>query len=99
MPLRRCLSDPTPATKLYKLWLEQSLFNKQLSVRVGQLAADGDFLVLEGVDEWFLDGSLGWPALLAFDLPNGGPEYPLATPGIRLLFTPDESRGLKLALR
>ena len=51
--------EATPATKLYELWLEQSLFNKQLSVRVGQLAADGDFIVLEGVDDWFLDGSWG----------------------------------------
>src|SRR5690349_16153759 len=56
--------EATPATKLYELWLQQSLFNKRLSVRVGQLAADGDFFVLEGVDDWFLDGSWGWPTLL-----------------------------------
>ena len=56
--------EATPATKLYELWLEQSLFNKHLSVRVGQLAADGDFFVLEGVDDWFLDGSWGWPSLI-----------------------------------
>ena len=36
-------TEATPATKLYELWLQQSLFNKRLSVRVGQLAADGDF--------------------------------------------------------
>ncbi len=90
--------EATPATRLYELWLQQSLFNKHLSVRVGQLAADGDFFVLEGVDDWFLDGSWGWPSLFAADLPNGGPSYPLATPGIRVLFTPHENYGLKIAL-
>ena len=90
--------EATPATKLYELWLEQSLFNKRISVRVGQLAADGDFFVLEGVDDWFIDGSWGWPSLFAADLPNGGPSYPLATPGVRVLFAPEENYGLKVAL-
>jgi porin len=91
-------TEATPATKLYELWLQQSLFNKHLSVRVGQLAADGDFFVLEGVGDWFLDGSWGWPTLFDADLPNGGPSYPLATPGIRVLFSPRENYGLKIAL-
>ncbi|MGC1345192.1 MAG: carbohydrate porin, partial [Methyloceanibacter sp.] len=30
-------TEATPATKLYELWLQQSLFNKHLSVRVGSL--------------------------------------------------------------
>jgi len=90
-------TEATPATKLYELWLQQSLFNKRLSVRVGQLAADGDFFVLEGFDDWFLDGSWGWPTLFDADLPNGGPSYPLATPGIRILLTPRENYGLKIA--
>jgi len=89
--------EATPATKLYALWLQQSLFNERLSVRVGQLAADGDFLVSVG-GAYFLDGTWGWPTLLAADLPSGGPAYPLATPGARVLFSPNENLGLKAAV-
>ena len=53
-----------------------------------RLFADGDFFVLEGVDDWFIDGSWGWPSLFAADLPNGGPSYPLATPGARCCSLP-----------
>jgi porin len=89
--------EATSATKLYELWLQQSLFNERLSVRVGQLAADGDFLVSVG-GAYFLDGTWGWPTLLAADLPSGGPAYPLATPGVRVLFSPNENFGLKAAV-
>ena len=33
------------ATRLFQLWLEQSLFNDTVSVRVGQLAADEEFFL------------------------------------------------------
>jgi porin len=89
--------EATPATKLYELWLQQGLFNEHLYVRVGQLAADGDFLVSVG-GAYFLDGTWGWPTLLAADLPSGGPAYPLATPGVRVLFSPNENFGLKAAV-
>ena len=92
------MTEATPATKLYELWLQQSLFNERLFVRVGQLAADGDFLVSVG-GAYFLDGTGGWPTLLAADLPSGGPAYPLATPGVRVfLFSSNENLGLKAAV-
>jgi porin len=86
--------EATPATKLYELWFQQNLFHEHLSVRVGQLAADGDFLASIG-GAYFLDGTWGWPSLLAADLPSGGPAYPLATPGVRVLLSPNENYGLK----
>ena len=46
--------EATPATRLYELWLEQSMFNEHLRVRFGQLVADGDFFVIEGGD-YFLN--------------------------------------------
>jgi porin len=91
------MTEATPATKLYELWLQQSLFNERLFVRVGQLAADGDFLVSVG-GAYFLDGTGGWPTLLAADLPSGGPAYPLATPGVRVLVSPNENFGFKAAV-
>ena len=37
--------EATPATRLYELWLEQSMFNGKVRVKFGQLVADGDFFV------------------------------------------------------
>jgi porin len=68
-----------------------------MSVRIGQLAADGDFLVSIG-GAYFLDGTWGWPTLLAADLPSGGPAYPLATPGVRVIFTPGDRFDIKAAI-
>jgi porin len=77
------------ATRLFELWLEQSLFNEQDSVRVGQLAADEEFILSEG-GGYFLNGTWGWPSIAAEDLPGGGPAYPLATPGVRVAVTPND---------
>jgi porin len=89
--------EALPSTRLYELWLEQAMFHERVSVRVGQLAADGDFFVTDG-GAYFLDGTWGWPSLTAVDLPSGGPAYPLATPGVRILFNPSESLRLKIGV-
>lgn len=88
--------EATPATRLYGLWLEQSMFNERVWVRFGQLAADGDFFVIKGGD-YFLNG-WGWPSITSADLPNGGPGYPLATPGVRVILNPNDKLGLKIGL-
>jgi porin len=88
--------EATPATRLYELWLEQSMFNERVWVRFGQLAADGDFFVIKDSD-YFLNG-WGWPSIAAADLPSGGPGYPLATPGVRVILNPSDKFGLKIGL-
>lgn len=70
-------------TRLFELWYEQSLFNDALSIRVGQMAADSEFIVSE-YGSVFLNAGFGWPTLPATALPNGGPAYPYATPGVRV---------------
>ena len=75
--------EATPATRLFELWLEQSLADGKVSIRVGQLAADSEFLVSEGGGA-FIGGTFGWPTIAAANLPDGGPAYPLAAPGARL---------------
>ena len=87
--------EGTPATRLFELWFEQSLLNDHLSVRFGQLAADSEFLIDKGASV-FLETS--WPALLAQDLPSGGPTYPLTTTGVRVAVKPNERLGLMLAV-
>ena len=74
-----------PSTKLYEAWYEQKLYDGKIFVRLGQLAADTEFFISQTAT-LFVNSSFGFPAILANDLPNGGPAYPLATPGARFKF-------------
>lgn len=85
--------EATPSTKLYDLWFEQQLFDGKVLLRFGQEGAN-DELMLAPYAGVFLNSSFGFPALLAIDLPSGGPNYPLASPFVRLIFTPTEQISL-----
>ena len=74
--------EATPSTKLYQLWLEQSLFNDRLTIRIGQEGMNDEFMTSQA-SEVFLNGSFGYPDLNERDLPSSGPNYPLATPMVR----------------
>jgi porin len=81
------ISDPSnidalPTTRLYTAWFEQN-FNDRVSLRIGQLAADGEFLNSPTAGG-LLNGTFGWADLVAANMTSGGPAYPLATPGARL---------------
>jgi porin len=75
------------STKLYDLWFEQSLFDGKLLVRFGQEGADEEMMAA-GLAGLYLNSSFGYPAILAIDLPSGGPNYPLAVPFFRLDYSP-----------
>ena len=87
--------EATPATRLFEFWFEQHLFNDRLAVKVGQIAADAAYLEDGGV---FLNGTWGWPSITAFNLPSGGPAYPLATPGVRVAITPNDKFTLLIGV-
>jgi porin len=89
--------EALPSTRLSELWLEQHLFNDRITVRIGQLTADTEFLLSSG-GSYFLDSTWGWATLPSFNLPGGGPSYPLATPGIRVALKPNGTWGLKLGV-
>ena len=74
-------------TLLFELWYEQALFDKKVSVRGGQLAANQEFSISQYA-ELFSNHGFGWSTLSSADLPSGGPSYPLATPGVRVRFAP-----------
>jgi porin len=74
--------DATSTTRLFTAWYEQS-FNDRLSIRAGQLAADDEFITSETAGG-LIDGTFGWAGVLAGNMTNGGPAYPLATPGVRV---------------
>jgi porin len=85
------------STRLFTLWLEQSFFDEAASVRIGQLAADDEFVTSETAGG-LINGTFGWFALAANNLPSGGPAYPLATPGIRLQGQPTAGSTLRGAV-
>jgi porin len=80
--------EARPATRLFELWVEQKL-GDLASLRIGQLAADNQFFLSEFGGNLYINSTFGWPVIFHADLPGGGgPNYPLATPGVRLKVTP-----------
>jgi porin len=75
--------EALPDTRLYNAYFEQSFFNGALNIRAGQHAADVEFFDSE-TDDLFINGTFGWPAIKASNLPAGGPAPPIAVPGIRV---------------
>jgi porin len=84
------------AFRLFDLSYQQSLFGGAVDVRLGQLAANDEFIITK-YGAWFINSAFGWPTLPTCDLPGGGPSYPLATPGIRLRVKPAEPLTLLFA--
>jgi porin len=77
-----------------ELWFQQDFFQRDgggalpgLSIRVGQLTADSEFIISD-YGATFVNGTFGWPAFTYTNIPNGGPGYPMAAPGVRLAVTP-----------
>lgn len=85
------------STRLYEAWIEQELADGVVAIRAGQLAADTEFVVSQYA-ALFVNSTFGFPAILATDLPNGGPAYPLATPGIRVKLAPHPGLSMLLGV-
>jgi porin len=59
-----------------ELWFQQNLFDGKVSMRVGQLAADSEF-VISDYGSLLINAAFGWPAFIYSNIPNGGPGYPV----------------------
>lgn len=97
------LLDYPNAARLWEVWYRQKFLNDKLSLKLGELSIDGDFIV----PEYY--GSLGQPSLLnqtfffpslpynLFDIPGLPPHYhglattPLSSPGAVLRYGPADS--------
>ena len=79
--------EALPDVRLYEAYIEQSLLDGMLSVKVGQQAADVEFFDSQ-TDDLFVNGTFGWPAIKATSLPAGGPAPPIAVPGLRVKLQP-----------
>lgn len=76
-----------PALRCYELWYEQNILEDSVSLRGGLMGLDAEFCISETA-LLFLNGTFGMPALMSHNLANGGPQYPMATPGVRLAVRP-----------
>lgn len=73
--------------RMLELWFQQNLLEDKISLRLGQLTADSEFVISDYAGT-FINGTFGWPAFIYTNLPAGGPGYPMGTLGIRLAITP-----------
>ena len=76
-----------PTLRMFELWFQQNLLHDKISLRLGQLSADTEFVISQ-YGATFINGSFGWPAFMYENLPGGGPAYPVGTLGIRLALNP-----------
>jgi len=62
--------EALPEARLYNAYFEQGFYNNALNFRIGQQAADVEFFDSE-TDDLFINGTFGWPAIKASNLPAG----------------------------
>ena len=79
--------EALPSARLNDLWLQQEMLDRQISLRVGQIAIDDEFYISQ-YSANFINSTFGCPDILSTDLPSGGPCYPFAVPGVRLRVAP-----------
>jgi len=89
--------DALATTRLFTAWFQQTAFDDKVSLRIGQLAADDEFITSPTAGG-LINGTFGWAGLLAANMISGGPAYPLATPGVRLAVKPTEQLTFQTAL-
>jgi porin len=79
------------ALRLWELWYDQKFLSEdRLDIRVGQQSADQEFIVNPN-GAYFVNTMFGWPVVPSYDLPGGGPAYPLSAPAIRVRYKPDNA--------
>ncbi|MGH8821837.1 MAG: carbohydrate porin [Rhodoferax sp.] len=70
-------------TRLWELWYQQSFLNQKANIKFGQQSIDQEFLVSSYAGA-FVNTMFGWPGLPSYDMPSGGPAYPLSALGVRV---------------
>jgi porin len=79
------------ATRLWELWYQQKFLEEdRMDVKIGQQSLDQEFMVSQNA-LLFVNTMFGWPTLPSYDMPGGGPAYPLSAPGIRVRARPIDS--------
>lgn len=89
--------EALPSSRLYVLWFDQKLMDGKLGIRIGQQAADTEFFVSQ-TGTLFMNSTFGWPAITGNNLPSGGPAYPLATPAVRVKYSPNDALSFQAGI-
>jgi porin len=98
--------DAVRTTRLFTAWLqygdpaynaENPAKSDRFSLRVGQLAADDEFLTSPTAGG-LINGTFGWANITAANILSGGPAYPLATPGARIQVRPIPDLAIRAAV-
>jgi porin len=79
------------SVRLSEFWYEHVFGDRVASIKVGQLASDLEFHT-RNFGGPFVNSTFGWPAIASANLPSGGPAYPFASPGVRVLIRPTANR-------
>ena len=82
---------------VHRLVRAEFLRRQDFSLRIGQIAADDEFLN-SPTPANLLNGTFGWASLAAANMLNGGPAFPLATPGVRVAVKPTEQIAWQTAV-
>jgi porin len=75
--------------RLWEAWYQQKL-NDTVDIKVGQQSLDQEFMVSQYANT-FAGTMFGWAAVPSYDLPAGGPAYPLSSIGARVRTRLDDS--------
>jgi len=76
------------STRLWELWYDQKFLDEnRLDVKLGQQSLDQEFIVSNNA-AYFVNTMFGWPTVPSYDLPGGGPAYPLSDLGVRFRYRP-----------
>jgi porin len=78
------------ALRLWELWYQQKFLGGAVDVKLGQQSLDQEFMVSQNA-LLFVNTMFGWPGVPSYDMPGGGPAYPLSAPGIRLRAHPTDA--------
>ena len=76
--------------RLWEVWYQQKVLGDSMDIKIGQQSIDQEFMASQ-YSAIFIGPAFGWPALPSYDLPAGGPVYPLSVPGVRIRARPNET--------
>ena len=76
-----------PAFRCYELWLQQNFLNNAVSLRGGLIGVDAEFMVCD-TGNLFVNSAFGTIPIFTLNVPNGGPTFPMSTPGLRFALEP-----------
>ena len=76
-------TETYPGLRLWEAWFQQKMLDDKVDIRIGQQSIDQEFMVSQYAGT-FMGTMFGWPAVPSYDMPAGGPAFPLSGLGIRL---------------